>query len=141
MFNARTLPARYFTPQEANELIPTVRAYLLKVHEHTRALLRLERDLDNLGASPEREALLVQREERERGQAHLLERIAALGAELMDPVEVGRVRFPALRNGEPVWLLWNLGEATIESWTPMGSQVFGARPLAGPLRVRWEWRN
>ncbi|MEO1227585.1 MAG: DUF2203 family protein [Myxococcota bacterium] len=141
MLSARTLPSRYFTPQEANELIPTIRAFLLKIHEHTRTLLRIERELDALGPVPAREALLIQREERERGQTHLLERIEALGAELVDPLELGRVRFPAMRNGEPVWLLWNLGEAKVESWTPMGGQLFGPRPLAGTVPVRWEWRN
>lgn len=142
MLHTRSMPSRYFTPQEANELVPTIRAYLLAIHDHTRALLRLSRDWDTAADEAAREEIARQRSTREVGQAHLLTRIEDLGAELMDPLEIGRVRFPAMRNGEPVWLLWNLGETKIENWTPMGTQIFGARPVSGgPSRVRWEWRN
>lgn len=140
MLHAKSLPARYFTPQEANELVPTIRAYLLKLREHAIALLELERRLDDAGHE-ERAPLETQKAERELGQSHLIDRIAELGAELIDPLEVGRVRFPAMRNGEPVWLIWNLGDAKVEKWTPMGSRVFG--PQMGPesRAPRWEWRN
>lgn len=141
MLNPRSIPSRYFTPQEANELVPTVRAYMLALREHGQALLDIARALD-ANIDPEtRVNLEAEQADRELGQGHLLERLGDLGAELMDPLEMGRIRFPAVRNGEPVWLIWNLGDAKIERWAPIGARVFGPRPVDERTPVRWEWRN
>lgn len=140
MLHARSVPPRYFTPQEANELVPTIRAYLRKVRDHGRELRELERALE---AASEGDDVRI-REQMElcaQGQAHLLDRILELGAELIDPLELGRVRFPAMRNGEPVWLIWNMDDPKVEKWAPISTQVFGPRPVAPSARVRWEWRN
>ena len=141
MLSPRSLPPRYFTPQEANELVPRVRAYLLALRKHGRALRDIDRALDAAVAADARAELERARAEHELGQAHLLERIAALGAELVDPLEMGRVRFPAMRNGEPVWLFWSLGEPKVKTWAPIGARVFGSRPVRGDPGARWEWKN
>lgn len=141
MLYARSIPTRYFTPQEANEVVPAIRAYLLKIREDGQALVALERA--RLEAESEQEVARIGEVMTRRvlGQAHLLDRIHALGAELMDPLELGRVRFPAMRNGEPVWLIWNLGEPKIERWSPIGAPLFGSRAASESTRVGWEWRN
>lgn len=141
MLNARSVPPRYFTPQEANELVPTIRAYLNKVRDHGRELLALEREVARAETEAQREEIRQAMDRCVLGQAHLLERILEMGAELMDPLEIGRVRFPAMRNGEPVWLIWHMGESKVEKWAPIAPQVFGPRPLDPSAPVRWEWRN
>ena len=141
MLSVRSIPLRYFTPQEANELIPTVRAYLFKIREHGQVLLALERTLEQTIGDEQRHALEATIGNRALAQAHLLDRLDELGAELIDPLEMGRVRFPALRNGEPVWLVWHVGEPRVERWTPIGSRVFGPRKVDEGFSVRWEWKN
>lgn len=142
MLYPRSVPMRYFTPQEANELLPLVRAYLLKVREHAEALRHLERAIDDCSDALERDELENIRADRELGQSHLLERLGELGAELMEPVELGMVRFPAMRNGEPVWLVWLVGEAKVARWARIGPPLFGFRARdEEAASVRWEWRN
>ena len=141
MLSSRLMPPRYFTPQEANDLVPTIRAYFLKIQEHGQVLLQLKRQLDLAHRVRDTQTLEEEVASRELGQAHLLDRIEALGAQILDPLEMGRVRFPALRNGEPVWLVWSLGHAHVQHWMPMRGQVFGAQPMDRATTVRWEWRN
>ncbi|MBX2810325.1 MAG: DUF2203 domain-containing protein [Myxococcales bacterium] len=141
MLSSWLMPGRYFTPQEANDLVPTIRAYFRKIREHGQVLLELEKRMAVVITDEDRHPLEREIARRESGQAHLLDRIDALGAQIIDPLEMGRVRFPALRNGEPVWLVWNLHETQVNQWTPMRSFVFGQRPVDQAKDVRWEWRN
>lgn len=141
MLSSRLMPERYFTPQEANDLVPTVRAYFRKIQEHGQVLLQLEKQFNEAKTPSDRLPIEEEIASRELGQAHLLERIDALGAQIIDPLEMGRVRFPALRNGEPVWLVWTLNEAKVQSWAPMRSRIFGQQPVDQSTEVRWEWRN
>lgn len=141
MLYASSAPPRYFTPQEANAVVPSIRAYLFKIREHGRVLREIERALDDASGEEERARLRLERSQRAAAQAHLLERIGALGGELIDPLELGQVRFRAMRNGEPVWLVWHLEDRRVERWTPIASRIFGQRPPQNEPRVGWEWRN
>lgn len=141
MLHARAVPPRYFTPQEANELVPTLRAYLFKVRAQGQELRQLEHARQAAGSAEERQRIDEAKRQVQLGQGHLLDRILDLGAELLDPLELGRVRFPALRNGEPVWLYWTLGEPRVLKWAPVSARLFGPRPVKEPGAVRWEWRN
>ena len=142
MLSSRLMPVRYFTPQEANDLVPTLRAYFRKILEHQSALLNLERQVNQVHSVNDRQLIKSEISTRELGQSHLLERIDALGIQLIDPLETGQARFPALRNGEPVWLVWSLTDRRVQRWAPMRQQIFGTRPVEHQAnKVRWEWRN
>ncbi len=145
MLSPKRLPRRYFTPDEANTLLPTIRAYLLEVQQLGRAVHALERALDQGPPESERRELERVRAERAWSQAHLVERLLHLGVELSDPIESGRLRFPALRNGEPVWLMWTVGEPRVRTWMPASYRLGGHGPTGRPrspgLGAHWEWRN
>ena len=55
-------------------------------------------------------------------------RIADLGVILRDP-ETGLVDFAALREGEPIYLCWRLGEERIGYWHPRDTGFMGRMPL------------
>jgi hypothetical protein len=54
--------------------------------------------------------------------------IGDLGAILRDP-ETGLVDFAAVREGEPIYLCWRLGEERIGYWHPRGTGFMGRLPL------------
>ncbi len=135
-----SIPSRYFTPDEANNLLPEIRAYLIKAHEHTRGISDLEYELAECH-DQQLEGQLSQKLEIHRaGLSRLLERIKEIGAEVK-ALDTGRVDFPAVRNGEQVRLSWKLGEPKVEHWQPMHSNFVGRQPLIEDRSVRWHWRN
>lgn len=132
-------PARYFTPEEANALLPRVRVLMTKVSENGR---RIRDHLGKLQAGPAqaiREKLQgdVDRLKEELDAA--VQEIESLGVEVK-AVETGLLDFPALRNGERVYLCWREGEDRCEWWHPLQTGYAG-RQRVSMSGVRWEWKN
>ena len=133
---------RYFTPAEATALLPEVSKLMGNAAERGR---RLKQIVEGLGegkpvSEPER-AELVKEVERLRGEVtQLVERMNELGVDVKG-LDTGLVDFPALRNGEEVYLCWRLGEAKIEWWHPLTTGYAGRQKVATSERVRWEWCN
>jgi hypothetical protein len=46
--------------------------------------------------------------------------------------------FPALRDGQEVYLCWREGEADITHWHPLHTGIRGRQPLEGDT-ASWEW--
>jgi hypothetical protein len=57
-----------------------------------------------------------------------VERIQALGCVLKD-LDQGLVDFYALRDDEPVFLCWQLGEPAVAYWHPLDEGFAGRRPI------------
>src|SRR2546423_10267765 len=129
---------RYFTPAEANELLPTVRPLAERMAAHRRALavatVRHARiatkiagngggvrphEVDELQAAIDEEAAEIV-----RCVAELQER-GVLGKDL----DQGPVDFPALRGGEEVLLCWRLGEDEVGFWHSLEDGFAGRKPL------------
>lgn len=128
---------RYFTPDEANELLAAVRPFAERMVEHRRALLGLERKhaallravAGNGGLRPGELAGAQRRVERETSAlARCAEAIQELGAVVKD-LEQGLVDFPARRGDEDVYLCWQVGEDRIEYWHGTDEGFAGRRPL------------
>jgi hypothetical protein len=129
---------RHFTPDEANELLPTIRALAESMVERRRAHLdALERQEQletrirgNGGGIPPAElaevAAVVDREAREL--ARIVDEIGEHGVQVKD-VDEGLVDFPALRRGETVLLCWKVGEEEIGYWHTVDDGFAGRRPL------------
>src|SRR6476620_8376495 len=97
---------RYFTPSEANDLLPEVRPLAQSLVEHRRGM-RLAAEW----------------------RARLTARIAGNGGDL-DPQEPsGLVDFPALHEGEEVLLCWQLGEDEVAHWHRVDEGFAGRKPL------------
>jgi hypothetical protein len=129
---------RYFTPEEANELLPTVRPLVERLVAHRRALalatVRHARiaakiagngggvrphEVDELQRAIEAEAEEVVRR---------VEELQELGV-LVKDLDEGLVDFPALRGDEEVLLCWRLGEDEVAFWHSLEGGFAGRRPL------------
>ena len=129
---------RYFTPEEANELLPTVRPLVERLVGHRRALalatVRHARiaakiagngggvrphEVDELQRAIEAEAEEVVRR---------VEELQELGV-LVKDLDEGLVDFPALRGDEEVLLCWRLGEDEVAFWHSLEGGFAGRRPL------------
>ena len=129
---------KYFTVEEANALLPSIRADL-------EALRRLKREIDGnfialqlmkLGksgnAAPPGKDPFFEMECRIEflqleARAHM-SNIARQGAELKD-IEIGLVDFPALIGGREMLLCWRLGEEKIGFYHGRDEGFMGRKPL------------
>ena len=130
-------PTKLFTPEQANAMLPLVRAIVSdlvtlsqEVYERRQRLARLTKGRE-LGDDPYAEELVeMEREldrdgERIRGYAKELQ---DLGVELKDPF-TGLVDFPWERDGRTVYLCWQFDEAEVGHWHELDAGFGGRCPL------------
>ena len=131
------MPVRYFTPEEANELLHAVRPFAERMVAHRQALVvaqtkhaALVRAVSgNGGLRPGELAGAESRVEREAaGLTRCAEAIQELGAVVKD-LEDGLVDFPARRGEEEVYLCWRVGEGEVGFWHRVDEGFAGRRPL------------
>ena len=125
---------RIYTIDEANDLIPQVRAVLLQLAVEQRRLdashAEMHRQLDANG-DPGR-AAAEGRQEAEvsdirEGMRTLLLHLSEMGVELRD-LEMGLVDFPGERDGAAVWLCWRLADPSVAFWHPTDEGYASRRP-------------
>ena len=129
---------RYFTLEEANELLPAVRALAERMVGHRRALNEAqerygafaEKVAGNGGGLNAREFAAVQEtmETEAAGIARCVEGIHELGGIVKD-LDEGLVDFLARRGEEDVLLCWQVGEERIAHWHGLDEGFSGRRPL------------
>lgn len=132
------MPERYFTVEQANALLDTVRPLAERLVEHRRDLRELQQRRGRIdlavagnggGVDPHAVADLDERIRRElRGVARCVNGIHETGAVVKDP-DTGLVDFPAERRGEEVCLCWRVGEASITHWHGLEEGFAGRKPL------------
>jgi len=129
---------RYFTPAEANELLPTVRPLAERMVAHRRALAvatarhaRLAakiagngggvnpQQVDELRAAVESEAAAI---------VECVEELHSLGVVVKD-LDQGLLDFPALRGDEEVLLCWHVGEEEVAFWHGLEEGFAGRKRL------------
>jgi hypothetical protein len=121
-------PGRRYTLDEANALLPEVRAVLIQLAVEKA---RLESAIETLTAhgvdgttnGDVAHADALARSEAEMteisgGMRALVEHLESLDVELRD-LEQGLVDFPGERAGQPVWLCWRLAEPDVAFWHPL----------------------
>jgi hypothetical protein len=129
---------RYFTPEEANELLGQVRPVAESLVAHRRALTvatarraRLSQRISGNGGDfdPQEPSELEAQLEREaEAVAHAVDELQRLGV-LVKDLDRGLVDFPALRDGEEVLLCWQVGEDEIAYWHGVEEGFAGRKPL------------
>lgn len=137
-------PARLFTVEQANAMLPLVRAIVADIatlaselQERRGRLAAMTEGRELEEGNPYDDELsqverdLQQDEERIRGY---LQELADLHVELKDPF-TGLVDFPHERGGRVVYLCWRLGEGNIEHWHELDAGFAGRQPL-GPQLTR-----
>ena len=123
------LPARIFTLEEANALVPTIEPLLVALRDANAAME--ERGDDVMESVPTNGGGKVHKEfvdaAREAGRA--LDVLNGMGIVVRDP-ETGLIDFPAERGDEIVFLCWRLGEPhAIAWWHPTDAGFAGRQPL------------
>jgi len=124
------LHERHWTPEEANQLRPIVGATVRRIRDARRSLAASGFDSDfalladaSGGAWPDRE----------RAEASVA---VALGFEQLERLDIvvrdlerGLVDFPAVIDGDEVYLCWLLDEPHVTHWHGIESGFAGRRPL------------
>lgn len=133
------MPQRYFTVEEANELLSEVRLVAEELVEHrltARAVAAKRAQLVTRIAGnggdfdPQEPRELEEAFERETaGMNEAVARLERLGVIVKD-ADRGLVDFPALReSGEEVLLCWQVGEDEIAYWHGLEEGFAGRKPL------------
>ncbi len=123
-----------YTIEQANALIPQVRAVLLQLAMEQRRMdaahaemhRRLEGNGDP-GSSAEADRLEREAADIGEGMRTLVDLLDGLGVQLRDP-EMGLVDFPGERDGEPVWLCWRLADPEVAHWHSTDEGYASRRP-------------
>ena len=134
---------KYFTREEAQELLDYVAPHLKTAPDQRRRVEVLERDLAAgasrvmlLGGSiPPIVELGQKRAERDRLAGELqeaVEKVLETGC-LVKDLEMGLVDFPSLRGGQEIYLCWKLGEERIQYWHGLTEGYAGRKPLDDSL--------
>jgi hypothetical protein len=132
------MAARYFTPEEANALLPEVRPVAERLVAHRRAMAvmaaRRARYVQRIASNggdfdPQEQRTLEEEFEREGAAvAACVAQLEELGV-LVKDLDRGLVDFPALRDGEEVLLCWEVGEDEIAFWHGVDEGFAGRKPL------------
>jgi hypothetical protein len=118
------MPAEHrvtYTVEEANALVPEVRAILLQVAVDQRRLLdahaALHAAMDDGGGLQPGAPLMDEATVAgiEDGIRALLTHLADRGIQVRD-LSTGLVDFPAVRDARPVWLCWRLSDESVAHW-------------------------
>ena len=127
--------SRLFTVEEANALLPRLRPMVGELQTRiTRLREALKGIQQETGLDLEDPALQREFEKRSdlaelvAGVQSLVERIHREGAVVNGPEE-GLLDFPALLDGEIVFLCWQPGESSVAHWHRIPDGFAGRRPL------------
>src|SRR5262249_43625903 len=129
---------KLFTPSQANQALPLVRAIVRDIADLARDLRerheRVERLLRN-GASglgqayqEELQQLHSELQGQQEQMREYIQELSDLGVELKDPNR-GLVDFPAWINDHEVYLCWRLGEPQVNYWHELEAGFAGRRKL------------
>jgi hypothetical protein len=129
---------RYFTPREANELLPTIRRLAERMVTHRRALAvatvrhgRIAAKIAGNGGGVrphEVDTLQATIEAEAEGVVNCVEELQSLGVVVKD-LDQGLVDFPAQLGDEEVLLCWRLGEDEVAFWHTLEEGFAGRKPL------------
>jgi hypothetical protein len=129
---------KYFTPAQANAMLPLLRSILRDVTELAQELSDRHDRLQRLHGSQESGLGAAHREEveemeaefergRQRMEDHLRE-LESLGIELKDPF-TGLIDFRCMMDGREVYLCWRLDEPEVAHWHELDAGVAGRQKL------------
>ena len=138
--------SRFFTLQEAEELLPRIERLLQSAVEayseaagHEGALERVVSRITYLGGVEIDPADYSQRKNLKRRAEGVvqqaIEEIQAAGVLIKD-IEVGLIDFPAIFGGREVLLCWKLGESKIEHWHGVDEGFTGRKPITSEFGPR-----
>jgi len=134
---------RFFTLQQAQELIPQLESWLRAALEAKSEAQEVDQELSDLstrialtgGIEIDPWATASRKADRSRATARFKEAMESIGKTgcLVKDLDTGLLDFPALLENQEVYLCWRLGEEQIEYWHHVDAGVAGRRPITGEL--------
>lgn len=127
----------YFTREEAEALLPAIYVVLHKIQESRANIRALEEELETIrirsmgnGHRLHERTMKLQHELTTLLQAlrAQVSELQEFGCELKDP-NTGLIDFLSLRDGQEVYLCWQLGEDRIRFWHYLDTGFAGRQPL------------
>jgi len=142
---------RFFTVEEANELVGTLEIEFGRISRVREALGPV---IAAVGGADAAVAILHEDTEPPAGREAEADRLRALAAELtgaiervnatgclVKDVEQGLVDFYSLMDDEPVFLCWQFGEPGVTHWHGVEEGFAGRRPIEGVTVVPPQFPN
>lgn len=120
----------YYTPQEVNRLIPTLKHKLRMLIKLKNYILELQEELNRAGSESLR-YYIEKKQLLNKSIADLykgIEEIESTGA-IIKSLDEGLLDFPSKRFDEEVWLCWKLGEEEVKFWHGKDEGFAGRKPL------------
>ena len=128
---------QYFTPNEANALLPRLSDLLLQMKEskakHDQLREKATEYVNRMSSNGHVIEIELNETRQELAKAtaelnSLVERGRELGCEVKD-IDQGLVDFRTERDGREVYLCWKLGEPVVRWWHELDAGFAGRRPL------------
>jgi hypothetical protein len=143
--NTTYQPTKIFTLQQANAMLPLVRAIATDASLLASEILERRERISELRAGRVQSRSDLYAEELSQVEQELdrqtdrlsqyADELRQLGAEPKSSAE-GLVDFPALINGELAYLCWKLGEPNVLHWHPLQGGYHQRQPLGGSAQDR-----
>ena len=123
----------YYELGAANDRVVELRPLLPTLRDDRDASAAAQARLQRRAASEDPAGGQLEREREEmtaivRRMEQAVRQIDAWGVSLRD-IGSGLVDIPALANGRPIWLCWQLGEDDIAYWHELDAGITGRKPL------------
>lgn len=132
-------PRKLFTTDQANAMLPLVRAITKDITKLSREVMERRQRLDLLTSGRDTEAgdpysqeLSHIKQELQKDSERLqgyVEELRQLGVEPKSAMD-GLVDFPSMMDGRLVYLCWKLGEPEVLHWHELDAGFAGRQPLA-----------
>jgi len=123
--------SRFFTIQEANEALKTVRQLMDEVQVIRQKILANQPEawpaIEKSAGNGGNKALSAMVQDFERLDA-LIHQILDTGVQIKD-INSGLLDFSAMRNGREVYLCWKYGEGDIAFWHEVDAGYAGRQPI------------
>jgi len=122
---------RYFTLQEANETLVTIRPLMDEVQTIRQKILAKQPEawpaIEKSAGNGGNRALsnMIQDFEKLDALVHLIQDTGVL----IKDINIGLLDFPALRDGREVYLCWQYGEGDIAFWHEVEAGFAGRQPI------------
>jgi len=122
---------RYFTLQEANETLVTIRPLMDEVQSIRQKILAKQPEawpaIEKSAGNGGNRALsnMIQDFEKLDALVHLIQDTGVL----IKDINIGLLDFPALRDGREVYLCWQYGEGDIAFWHEVEAGFAGRQPI------------
>lgn len=119
---------RTYTPEEADALLPDLRARLERIRTNRQVMLRAAERIRGQVTADGGGHFGNDYWEATRALKADVEHLAAANVLLRD-AETGLIDFPGVHEGRPVFLCWRLGEERVGFWHEVESGFLGRKPL------------